>query len=262
MKTRESTDSISTKWRKPKKSWRPRSAQRTGEGGGQEKAIECTEQAPSKTERGTSENTAPAFPWTNKPTANFSYQKESGPVPKTLSPKKISIRHSLERFHHCFAFGLALNKERKREDCNHTSALEKHSALPRHHGWYLARVDTCWCENLPCRCLVSKRRLVSDTLHVGPWARARALSRRIFSPFLGWALCKGLATMSTWEIKKNKVALRRASFLPWVWHCRSNSLLSFQQLAFSLPTRFDFSCWCLQERRCSSMQGICANIQG
>ena len=52
----------STKWRKPKRSRRPRSAQTTGEGGGQEKAIECTEQAPGKTERGTCESTAPAFP--------------------------------------------------------------------------------------------------------------------------------------------------------------------------------------------------------
>ena len=80
---------------------------------------------------------------------------------------------------------------RRGTDCNHTSALEKHSALPHYHGWYLARVDTGWCENLSCRCLVSKRRLVSDTLHVGPWARARALSRRIFFAFSGLSLVQG-----------------------------------------------------------------------
>ena len=41
-----------------------------------------------------------------------------------------------------------------------------------------------------------------------------------------------------------------------------NLLLGFQQLAFQLPIHLNFSSWCLQERRCSSMQGICENIQG
>ena len=128
---------------------------------------------------------------------------------KHLAPKTSSIRDSLEHFHHCFsrspkAKGFALNKEPKlrrtslepgqRQDCNHTNGLEKHSALPCCLVWNragratvadtwqgLIRVDVRTCR----RCFVPKRPLISDTLHVEPWARARALSRRIFSSFSG-----------------------------------------------------------------------------
>ena len=176
-------------------------------------------------------------------------QKNLQQYHKHLAPQTSSIRDSLEHFHHCFsrspkAKGFALNKEPKlrrtslepgqRQDCNRTNGLEKHSALPCCLVWNRAgraTVDVSFQKGtwfrIPCMLSLEQGPV---PCHVG-----------FFHPFLG----------TCHHVDMGKIPKRTG-----------NLLLGFQQLAFQLPILLNFSSWCLQERRCSSMQGICENIQG